>query len=114
MSFEKIILNTLDTVRRPFYGEKNNSENSQNVKEVKEVTIPGKDEIVEIVDKLNNTVKGHEPKISFSYHEKINRVIMKIIDSDTNEVVREIPAKDVVKLLENLNEYIGVFFDESR
>ena len=114
MSLDKIIFNNLDAVGRKTYSEKSRLENSNNVKEVKENSIPGKDEIVEIVDQLNKTVDGHEPKISFSYHDKINRVIMKIIDSDTNEVVREIPAKDLVKLLENLNEYIGVFFDESR
>ena len=80
MNLDKMILNHLDTIRSNSYSknvEKNNLENSQNVKEVKETSIPAKDEMVNIVDKLNNSVMGHEPAISFSYHDKINRVIMK-------------------------------------
>jgi flagellar protein FlaG len=53
-------------------------------------------------------------RVSFSYHEGTNRVIMKVINPDTQEVIREVPAKNVIRLLEHIQEYIGMFVDESR
>ncbi len=67
-----------------------------------------------VVKNLNNIAKNFNEKIQFSFHEKTNRVIIKVINSDTNEVVREIPAKYSMKLLEHFQEYLGLFVDESR
>jgi len=75
---------------------------------------PGEAEIFDAVEKLNLSTEGMNEKVHFSYHEKTNRVIMRIIDSETNEVVREVPAKDAIKLLEHIQEYLGMFVDESR
>ena len=75
---------------------------------------PTKNEIIHAVDKLNSSVENLRERITFSYHEGINRVIMRVIDSETSEVIREIPAKNAVKLLEHIQEYLGMFVDESR
>ncbi|HDP80617.1 MAG TPA: flagellar protein FlaG, partial [Spirochaetes bacterium] len=50
----------------------------------------------------------------FSYHEKTQRVIMKVQDPETNETIREIPSRDMIKLLEHIHDFIGTFVDELR
>ncbi len=67
-----------------------------------------------VIKNLNNITKSFNEKVQFSFHEKTNRIIIKVINSDTNEVVREIPAKYSMKLLEHFQEYLGLFVDESR
>ena len=68
----------------------------------------------DVVDVLNSAAKSVNKSVSFSYHEKTNRVIMKIMDSKTHEVIREIPSKEMIRLLEHIHELIGMFVDESR
>ncbi len=73
-----------------------------------------RDNADDIVDTLNSAAKSVNKRVSFSYHEKTNRVIMKITDSTTNEIIREIPPKEMIRLLEHIHEMIGMFVDESR
>ncbi len=67
-----------------------------------------------IVDTLNSAAKSVNQRVSFSFHEKTNRVILKFINGNTNEVIREIPPKEMIRLLERMHEMIGMFVDESR
>ena len=73
-----------------------------------------KDNIDNLVDTLNSAAKSINERVSFSFHEKTNRVIMKFSNSETNEVIREIPPKEMIKLLEHMHDLIGMFVDESR
>jgi flagellar protein FlaG len=85
--------------------------------EVKEQEVhpePQKSEILSVIGKLNNSLESINEKVSFSYHEENKRIIIKVIDKETREVVREIPPKDIVKLSEHLKEYLGMLVDESR
>lgn len=77
-------------------------------------TAATKEEINAAVENLNKTAAQLRERISFSYHEESNRIIMKVINNDTNEVVRQIPSKDTIEFLEQLQEFIGMFVDESR
>jgi len=67
-----------------------------------------------VIDTLNAAARSINKRVSFSYHEKTNRVIMRFTDTVTNEVIREIPPKEMIRLLEHINEMIGMFVDESR
>lgn len=73
-----------------------------------------KENIDNLVDTLNSAAKSVNRRISFVFNEKVNRVIMKVEDTNTNEVIREIPPKEMVRLLERFHELIGMFVDESR
>lgn len=66
------------------------------------------------VDELNRLTGNFNEKVQFGFHENSNRIVIKIIDKDTNEVVSEIPSKYSLKLLEHIQESIGLFIDESR
>ena len=64
-----------------------------------------------LVNSLNESLPYGE-RVAFSYNEKAHSVIMKVIDNKTSEVIKEIPAKDAVKLVENIREYLGTIIDE--
>ncbi len=73
-----------------------------------------RDEVSDVVDRLNNGVRDIHERMSFSYNEKTQRIIVRVLNNDTNEVVREIPSKEAMKLLEHIQDFLGMLVDESR
>jgi len=73
-----------------------------------------REDIASVVDKLNRETAVMKERITFSYHEKTHTIVMRVHDSQTGDVIREIPGKDSLKLLEHIREYLGFFVDESR
>ena len=65
-------------------------------------------EVLQISDTLNRKVK-------FSIDTDSNRVIVRIVDKETNEVIRELPPEALVKLHKKMKEamgILGVFVDQ--
>ncbi len=75
---------------------------------------PEKDDILHSLNMLNSSLENINEKLKFTFHEKNKRVIIKVVNTETEEVVREIPPKEIVKLSEHLQKYIGMLVDESR
>lgn len=48
----------------------------------------------------------------FGIHEKTNRVIIKLVDKDTQEVIKEIPPEKTLDLMAKRMELAGVLVDE--
>ena len=71
---------------------------------------------VALVDKLiqdvNEMMQGSTTHFEFKIHEKSGEVIVKLIDDETNEVVKEIPSEKMVELMSNLRELVGLCVDE--
>jgi len=71
-------------------------------------------EIAEVVDRLNSGVRDMHERLSFSYHEKTHRIVVRVLNRDTNEVIREIPPREAIKLLEHIQDFLGMIVDEQR
>ena len=76
------------------------------------------DKIKAPVDDLNKTVKQaspmHHTQLSFKYHEDTNRISITVTDSDTDEVIREIPPEKTLDMLAKAWEMAGLLVDERR
>lgn len=48
----------------------------------------------------------------FGIHEKTNRIVIKLVDRDTQEVIKEIPPEKTLDLLAKRMELAGVLIDE--
>lgn len=53
-------------------------------------------------------------RCEYSYHKKTNRVSIKVINSDTDEVLREIPPEKSLDMLQKMWEMAGILVDEKR
>lgn len=58
--------------------------------------------------------KMEHTRCEFSYHKQTNRVSIKVIDEDTDEVIREIPPEKSLDMLQKLWEMAGILVDEKR
>lgn len=54
----------------------------------------------------------HYSDAKFGIHEKTNRITIKLVDRDTQEVVKEIPPERTLDLLAKQMEIAGVLVDE--
>ena len=76
------------------------------------------DKIKAAVDDLNKTVKQaspmHHTQLSFKYHDDTNRISITVTDSDTDEVIREIPPEKTLDMLAKAWEMAGLLVDERR
>ncbi len=68
----------------------------------------------DLAETLDSAARSTNRRVSFAFNEKIDRVVMKVINTENNEVVREIPAKEMVRIYEHMHELIGMFVDASR
>ena len=66
------------------------------------------------IENANNTMRMSRTNCQFAYHEKSKRISIKIYDAESDEVIKEIPSEDALKMLEKLWELTGLMLDEKR
>ena len=77
---------------------------------------PTDDEVKAAINQANKRAKsvfGHA-NAEFSYHEATKRISVKIVDKDTNEVIREIPPEKTLDMISKMWELAGIVVDEKR
>ncbi|HPZ16891.1 MAG TPA: flagellar protein FlaG [Fervidobacterium sp.] len=67
------------------------------------------DILKENLDKLRKIFRG---QAEFRIDRDVNKVVIKIKDSDTGEIIRQIPPELVVKISKSIQELLGVLMDE--
>jgi len=68
----------------------------------------------EFVDSLNRFLLAFDQKLKFRIYEDTNRLWVRIIDVETDKVLREIPSEDALKLAVRIKEFLGLLVDEYR
>lgn len=66
------------------------------------------------VDSVNESLKPSHTSVKFKYHDKLNRVSIKIVDDETDEVIKEIPPEETLEMVQKMLEQAGILVDERR
>lgn len=59
---------------------------------------PGDTRLTKAVSRLNDYIQHINRNIEFTVNEEVNRVIVKVYNLETAEVIREIPAEEVLNM----------------
>jgi flagellar protein FlaG len=102
--------NTSNTVDKPVKVEEIRKEA---VVEKKEPRVDMR-ELKASVDKANKVLFKNNTHLQFRIHEKTNEVMVKVIEDETGEVLREIPPEKMLDMVAKLWEIAGVFVNEKR
>jgi len=70
--------------------------------------------VIEAIEKANKAIMGSIRRFEFSIHEGTKEIMVKVIDSETNEVIREIPPEKILDMIAKIWEMAGLFVDERR
>ncbi len=95
---------------------KNNGENKVAIN-LKESSNTGelnlsKESAQKVVEGLNNVMSAFDSHLKFVYHERLQRYYVTLVDSRTEEVVREIPPKKLLDFFASVNEQMGLIVDQ--
>lgn len=70
------------------------------------------EDIKKAVEKLNKFLEDNDTYVEYSVHEKFKDVMIKIIDKNTKEVIREVPPKKILDMVARMCELVGVLIDK--
>ncbi len=71
-----------------------------------------KKELSNALGEMNKILFGETSKFEFKVHEGTGRMLVKLLDKETNEVIREIPSEKILDLIANIWEMVGILVDE--
>ena len=69
-------------------------------------------ELIAAIEQANRTLQINQNRFNFSIHEATKEIIVRIIDIETEEVVKEIPPEKLLDLVAKLWEMAGIVVDE--
>lgn len=90
--------------------DKNGSAQKDNEQQEKQ---PSDNTIRQAIKSLNKKLSNNTIA-EFGIHEGTNRIMIKIKDKDTDELIREVPAEKTLDLIQKVWEMAGILVDEKR
>lgn len=66
----------------------------------------------EAVERMNMTMQALNIRLKFEKHEASGEYMVRVVNEDSQEVIREIPAEKTLDLLVHLRKLVGVLVDE--
>lgn len=70
------------------------------------------EEAIKLIERANNKFVIYDRKFEFSIHEKTKQIMVKILDSTTDEVIKELPPEKVLDIIAGIWEVAGIMVDE--
>ncbi|MGG4400558.1 flagellar protein FlaG [Paenibacillus amylolyticus] len=77
------------------------------------VSIPSGDEhLIKAIDKAVKALQGPTTTLEMSVHEKTHQILVKVLNKETGELIREIPPEKTLDLVAKMMEIAGILIDE--
>ena len=86
----------------------------QQVSESGTQTTASPEQIKSAIEVANRKAHFGHTNAKFSYHEATKSISVKIIDDETNEVIKEIPPEETLDMISKMWELAGIMVDEKR
>ena len=110
---------TVENITTPWKAENKNSTDTKNSlsarndKDEEQETLVGagnNTQIRKAVEEINK--RAHNSEAVFGIHDATNRVMIKIVDKDTKEVLKEYPPEKTLDMIAKVWEVAGLLVDE--
>jgi flagellar protein FlaG len=69
-------------------------------------------DLQQVIDDTNKMLQYVNERLEFLVHEATNRIMVKVLDRETEEVLREIPPEQILDLVAKLQELVGILVDK--
>ena len=67
-----------------------------------------------MIAEMNRKINNSNEEAVFGVHEKTNRIMIKILNKDTKEVIKEFPPEKTLDMIASIWEMAGILVDERR
>ena len=68
------------------------------------------DKAIESMEKVVTVFNTH---LTFAKHEDSGKTVIKIVNNETEEVIRQIPPEDMLNAISKMRDIIGILFDQA-
>ncbi|MEK5214793.1 flagellar protein FlaG [Psychrobacillus sp. FSL H8-0487] len=65
-----------------------------------------------MADSMNNFLETTNTELRFKYHDELETYYVTLVNSKTDEVVREIPSKKLLDMYAAMCDFVGLFVDK--
>ncbi len=66
----------------------------------------------EALTRINATMQALNIRLKFEKHESSGEYMVRVINQESNEVIREIPPERTLDMVAHLQRFIGIILDE--
>ena len=73
---------------------------------------PERADLEKAVTDMREFVQATQRSLDFSIDDSTHRVVVKVINTDNGEVIRQIPSETALKLAQNLSSASNLLFDD--
>ena len=90
----------------------NPSPGNQSRVETHNSNVPSKEAIEKALIKAHELAQSLSRKLSFSYDDRINKVIVRVMEGSSEKVVRQIPPEEMIRLSLKMDEIMGILINQ--
>jgi flagellar protein FlaG len=77
----------------------------------KEPIVPVEVNLEQLVQEANQIANSNNKEINFEFDKEGDPPVIVVSDKETGEVIRQIPSEEMVRLNDNMEEFVGLIFD---
>jgi flagellar protein FlaG len=93
---------------------KNLKEAGIDITKIEKNVLENKAYLTSAIEQLKDAGDIFKRRLDFKIDEETNRIMIKVIDTKTNKVVKEIPPEQLIRLAAKIQEMLGILVDEER
>ena len=71
-----------------------------------------KEDLETVAADLSDFMKSLNTDIEFSIHEKSGRMMVKVVDTKTHDVLKEFPPEELLDTIGAIRDYVGALLDK--
>lgn len=69
-----------------------------------EASAPSKEELAQALKSINSVLQDRAPGLEFSIDSASDRAVVKVVDKDTQEVIRQMPSREAMEIAQALDK----------
>lgn len=70
------------------------------------------EQLIRTIERAVKSLQGPQTTLEISIHEKTNDIMVKVLNKDTGELIREVPPEKTLDLVAKMMEIAGILVDE--
>ncbi len=71
-----------------------------------------KKELQKLTQELNKALNPLSTSLKFHFNDKVDELMVRVVDTKNDKVIREYPPKEALALMEKMREVVGLLFDK--
>ena len=74
---------------------------------------PSREAIEKTIAKANEVARSLGRKLNFSYDDRIDKIVVKVMEGDTEKIIRQIPPEEMIRLSVRIDAVMGMLISQN-